>query len=86
MAAVVDSGPIIALSSIGHFAFLQERFGELLIPPGVEREIIVQGAGRAHQRDLGAALAAKVAPSYRYRIRSFSRDLLARRSRPQTAR
>jgi predicted nucleic acid-binding protein len=64
-AAVVDSGPIIALASLGHFALLRERFTELLIPAGVEREIIVQGAGRAHARELGDALAtgdARVVP------------------------
>lgn len=61
MAAVVDSGPIIALSSVGHFSLLQERFGEILIPPGIEREVTVGGAGRAHQRELAAALAAGVA-------------------------
>jgi predicted nucleic acid-binding protein len=57
-AAVVDSGPIIALASLGHFALLRERFTELLIPSGVEREIIIQGAGRTHARELGNALAA----------------------------
>lgn len=60
-AAVVDSGPLIALASLGQVALLRERFNELLIPPGVEREIMVQGAGRAHAHELGAALADGVA-------------------------
>jgi uncharacterized protein len=65
VAAVVDSGPIISLASVGHFALLTDRFGELLITPGVEREIVVQGAGRAHARELSDAIttgAARIVP------------------------
>ena len=62
---MVDSGPLIALASLEQVTLLREHFAELLIPPGVEREIMVQGAGRVHARELGAALAdgaARVVP------------------------
>jgi predicted nucleic acid-binding protein len=77
-AAVVDSGPLIALASLELTTLLREQFDQLLIPPGVEREIMVQGAGRPHARELGAALADGAARVVRVR----NQLLLARLRRP----
>lgn len=44
--AVADSSTLIALVSIGHLDLLREFHGEILIPPAVWQEVVVEGSGR----------------------------------------
>jgi predicted nucleic acid-binding protein len=37
---VSNTGPLIALATIGHFDLLRQLFGEILIPPAVRAEIL----------------------------------------------
>jgi len=44
---VADSSPLIHLSQIGRLNLLREFFDELLIPPAVYREVVLEGQGTA---------------------------------------
>lgn len=46
MVVVSDTGPLIYLARIGHLSLLKKRFGPILIPEEVYREICVQGKGK----------------------------------------
>ncbi len=52
---VSDSSPLIHLSQIGRLNLLKEFFGELLIPPAVYREVVVEGRGRPGSREVEEA-------------------------------
>lgn len=43
-AVVSDTSPLIYLTRLGHFGWLREFYGEVLIPPAVWREITEGGA------------------------------------------
>ncbi len=57
---VSDSSPLIHLSQIGRLSLLGEIFGELLIPPAVYREVVVEGHGRPGSREVRDASWIKV--------------------------
>ncbi|HIC93157.1 MAG TPA: DUF3368 domain-containing protein [Anaerolineae bacterium] len=40
---IANSGPLIALASIGEFRLLQDLFGEIVIPSAVYDEVVTQG-------------------------------------------
>jgi len=42
-AVVVNTTPIIALSLVGHLDLLQQLYGEVIIPPAVEIEVLAGG-------------------------------------------
>ncbi len=46
MVVISDTGPLIYLASTGHLSLLKERFGHILVPEEVYREICVQGKGK----------------------------------------
>ncbi len=52
---VSDSGPLIHLSQIGRLYLLKEFFGEVLIPPAVYREVVIEGRGRPGSREVKEA-------------------------------
>jgi len=43
---VSDSSPLIHLARIGRLELLQELFQEIVIPPAVYREVVVEGRGK----------------------------------------
>ena len=57
---VSDSSPLIHLSQIGRLSLLRKLFGELLIPPTVYREVVVEGRERPGSREVGEASWIKV--------------------------
>lgn len=57
---VSNSSPLIHLSQIGRLSLLREFFGELLIPPAVYREVVVEGRGRPGSREVREASWIKV--------------------------
>ncbi len=57
---VSNSSPLIRLSQIGRLSLLREFFGELLIPPAVYREVVVEGRGRPGSREVREASWIKV--------------------------
>ena len=57
---VSDSSPLIHLSQIGRLILLRKLFGELLIPPTVYREVVVEGRKRPGSREVGEASWIKV--------------------------
>ncbi len=52
---VSNSSPLIHLSQIGRLSLLKEFFGELLIPPAVYREVVIEGRGRPGSEDVREA-------------------------------
>lgn len=44
---VCNSGPLIALASVGQLAVLHNVYGEIIIPPGVFSEVMTPGGSRA---------------------------------------
>jgi predicted nucleic acid-binding protein len=42
MAVVSDTGPLIALAKVDQLALLQQLFGQVLIPPMVQRELFAK--------------------------------------------
>lgn len=56
--AVSDSSPLIGLSIVGHLELLREFYGEVWIPPAVQREVVADERSRAGSRETAAALAA----------------------------
>jgi hypothetical protein len=42
---VADASILIHLSAIGRFYLLKELFGEIIIPEGVHREVVIEGWG-----------------------------------------
>jgi len=40
---IANSGPLIALASIGEFRLLQDLFGEIVIPSAVYNEVVTRG-------------------------------------------
>ncbi len=52
---VSDSSPLIHLSQIGHLNLLRELFSEVLIPPAVYREVVLEGRGRPGSREVKEA-------------------------------
>ncbi len=53
--AVSDSGPLIHLSQIRRLYLLREFFEEILIPPAVYCEVVVEGRGKPGSREVGEA-------------------------------
>lgn len=51
MIVVADAGPLIALARIGQFHLLRLLFGEIYVPPSVQREVLSSSQGRpgAHE-------------------------------------
>lgn len=45
MIVVSDTSPIINLAAIGHLELIPQLFHEVIIPPAVFNEIVIQGAG-----------------------------------------
>ncbi len=52
---VANSGPLIHLSQIRRFYLLREFFKEILIPPAVYCEVVVEGRGRPGSREVKEA-------------------------------
>jgi predicted nucleic acid-binding protein len=46
VSVVSNSGPLINLAKVGHFALLKDLFQQVLIPTGVFEEVVVRGAGQ----------------------------------------
>jgi len=44
-AVVVDTTPLIALSLIGRLDLLRQLYGEVIVPPAVEAEVLAGGSG-----------------------------------------
>lgn len=49
---VLDSGPIIGLSSVGRLDLLSELYSGALIPDAVYQEVVIEGAGLPGSREL----------------------------------
>jgi len=60
--AVVDSTPIIALALVGRLDLLQQLYGQIVIPPAVQREVLAGGPGAAGRTELDQATWIRVAP------------------------
>jgi predicted nucleic acid-binding protein len=59
MAVVIsDASPLVHLSAIGRFGLLKEIYLQLLIPPAVWKEVVVDGKGRAGQSEVTAGIEA----------------------------
>jgi predicted nucleic acid-binding protein len=53
MAVVIsDASPLVHLSAIARFELLKQIYIQLLIPPAVWREVVLEGKGRAGEVDL----------------------------------
>jgi predicted nucleic acid-binding protein len=53
--AVVDSTPIIALALVGRLDLLQRLYGQVVIPPAVQREVLAGEPGAAGSAELQQA-------------------------------
>ena len=60
--AVVDSTPIIALALVGKLDLLQRLYGQVVIPPAVQREVMAGGSGAAGRTELRQATWIRVIP------------------------
>jgi predicted nucleic acid-binding protein len=49
---VSDSGPLIALASLGQLDLLHQLYDHVMAPPAVIREVVQQGAGRPGAREV----------------------------------
>ena len=47
---VCDSGPLIALASLGQLDLLRQIYDRVLVPPAVIREVVAQGGRRPGAR------------------------------------
>ena len=56
MIVVVDSTPLIHLSSASDLVLLKNLFGSVIIPPAVHDEVVAQGKGRPGSREVADAL------------------------------
>ena len=52
---VSDSSPLIHLSQIGRLNLLKDLFHELLIPPAVYHEVVIEGGGRPGSEEVREA-------------------------------
>jgi predicted nucleic acid-binding protein len=55
MSAISDSSPLILYSAAGRLNLLQAVYREIVVPPAVWREVVVEGAGRAGAHEIEAA-------------------------------
>jgi predicted nucleic acid-binding protein len=55
MSIVSNASPLINLARIGKLSFLQELYGELIIPGAVWHEVVVEGAGQPGADEVKAA-------------------------------
>lgn len=62
MLIVSDTSPIINLARIGHLHLLPALFSEVVLPPAVFHEIVVQGAGDYGADEIASADWVKVIP------------------------
>ena len=67
---VSDSSPLIHLSQIGRLSLLREIFGELLIPPAVYHEVVVEGREKPGSREIMDASWIKVVEIRNERLKS----------------
>lgn len=58
MIAVADASPLIGLSKAARLRLLQVLYEEVLLPPQVYKDVVVQGWGRAGSRAVRNAVAA----------------------------
>jgi predicted nucleic acid-binding protein len=72
MTIVSDSGPLITLARIKHFALLRELFGHIYIPQAVYEEITVAGEGLPGSQEVQDAVGTWM------EIRPVQEPLLAR--------
>jgi uncharacterized protein len=56
-AVVSDSSPFVYLTRLGRFELLRVLYGQVLIPPAVWREVVIEGAGRAEAENVRQAAA-----------------------------
>jgi len=56
MIVVSNSGPLITLARVEHFALLRELLGRVYVPQGVYDEVVVAGAGLPGSRELEEAI------------------------------
>jgi hypothetical protein len=56
MIVVSNSGPLITLARVEHFALLRELLGHVYVPQGVYDEVVVAGAGLPGSRELEEAI------------------------------
>lgn len=54
-AVVSDATPLIALAKLGGMPWLQQLFGEILIPEAVYREVAIAGTGRVASAEIQSA-------------------------------
>ncbi len=52
---VADSGPLIALATVGHFDLLRQIYQTLLIPTAVAREVTKEGGARPGAQEITQA-------------------------------
>ena len=52
MKVVINATPLIALSLINQLELLNELFDEVLVPPEVYQEVVIQGAGQPGAAEL----------------------------------
>ena len=55
MAAVSDSSPLISYAAIGRLDLLHALFNQILVPPAVWREVVVDSPGRVGAREVERA-------------------------------
>ncbi|MGI8552534.1 MAG: DUF3368 domain-containing protein [Dehalococcoidia bacterium] len=55
MAAISSSSPLILFGKIGRLDLLRGVFGNILIPPAVQQEVLLAGAGRPGTAEIAAA-------------------------------
>jgi uncharacterized protein len=60
MIIISDTSPIINLAIIGYLDLLPKLFNEIVIPPAVFREVVIQGQGLAGASDIKNASWVKV--------------------------
>ncbi|MDP9365751.1 MAG: DUF3368 domain-containing protein [Chloroflexota bacterium] len=55
MPAISDSSPIIFCAAVGRLNLLRDVYQEILVPPAVWREVVVEGAGRPGAAEVASA-------------------------------
>jgi predicted nucleic acid-binding protein len=62
MIVVSDTGPLIALAKVDQLALLRETFGEVLIPPTVQRELFAKRGAESGRLDTALLSFLRVVP------------------------
>ncbi len=62
MTVVSNTGPLIALAKVDHLSLLEQLFGEVLIPPAVQRELFAKSGPESARLDDVLLNFIKIAP------------------------